>query len=327
MKVLVTGGSGLVGSSIKELVNLNPFIEVFDKGKDEFIFLNSKDCDLRNEQQVDDLFNLNKPEIVIHLAAKVAGLYGNISNNYTMLVDNIKINTNVLEACRKYKIKRLINILSSCVFPASCRLPLTSDQIDLGPPHNSNEGYSFSKRILSTGSKLLSKSLETEVVNLIPTNLAGKYDNFNLRDGHVLPALIHKCFISKKNLENNLADSKLIIKGLGESYRQFVFSTDFAKIILHFVNCTLSQQFNQLIVGPPVEDEITIKELVNKIVKEFDFNGPVVYDSSFPEGQFKKTVSSDELLAYIPNFKFTPLDVYLKETIKYFIENYESVRK
>jgi len=321
MKVLVTGGSGLVGSSIKELVNLNPFIEVFNKGEHEFIFLNSKDCDLRNEQQVDDLFNLNKPEIVIHLAAKVAGLYGNISNNYTMLVDNIKINTNVLEACRKYKIKRLINILSSCVFPASCRLPLTSDQIDLGPPHNSNEGYSFSKRILSTGSKLLSKSLETEVVNLIPTNLAGKYDNFNLRDGHVLPVLIAKTYLAQKN------NNPLIIKGLGKSYRQFVFSTDFAKIILHFVNCTLSQQFNQLIVGPPVEDEITIKELVNKIVKEFDFNGPVVYDSSFPEGQFKKTVSSDELLEYIPNFKFTPLDVYLKETIKYFIENYETVRK
>lgn len=319
MKVLVTGGSGLVGSSIKELVNLQgtlPFIDVFG-----FVFLNSKDCDFRNEQQVDDLFNLNKPEIVIHLAAKVAGLYGNISNNYTMLVDNIKINTNVLEACRKYKIKRLINILSSCVFPASCRLPLTSDQIDLGPPHNSNEGYSFSKRILSTGSKLLSKSLETEVVNLIPTNLAGKYDNFNLSDGHVLPVLIAKTYLAQKN------NKPLIIKGLGESYRQFVFSTDFAKIILHFVNCILPQQFNQLIVGPPVEDEITIKELVNKIVKEFDFNGPVVYDSSFPEGQFKKTVSSDELLAYIPNFKFTPLDVYLKETIKYFIENYETVRK
>lgn len=319
MKVLVTGGSGLVGSSIKELVNLQgtlPFIDVFG-----FVFLNSKDCDFRNEQQVDDLFNLNKPEIVIHLAAKVAGLYGNISNNYTMLVDNIKINTNVLEACRKYKIKRLINILSSCVFPASCRLPLTSDQIDLGPPHNSNEGYSFSKRILSTGSKLLSKSLETEVVNLIPTNLAGKYDNFNLSDGHVLPVLIAKTYLAQKN------NKPLIIKGLGESYRQFVFSTDFAKIILHFVNCILPQQFNQLIVGPPVEDEITIKELVNKIVKEFDFNGPVVYDSSFPEGQFKKTVSSDELLSYIPNFKFTPLDVYLKETIKYFIENYETVRK
>jgi len=310
MKVLVTGGSGLVGSSIKELVNLH-----------EFIFLNSKDCDFRNEQQVDDLFNLNKPEIVIHLAAKVAGLYGNISNNYTMLVDNIKINTNVLEACRKYKIKRLINILSSCVFPASCTLPLTSDQIDLGPPHNSNEGYSFSKRILSTGSKLLSTYLETEVVNLIPTNLYGFNDNFNLHDGHVLPVLIAKTYLAQKN------NNPLIIKGLGESYRQFMFSTDFAKIILHFVNCTLSQQFNQLIVGPPVEDEITIKNLVNKIVKEFDFNGPVVYDSSFPEGQFKKTVSSNELLAYIPDFKFTPLNVALKETINYFIENYDTVRK
>ena len=114
---------------------------------------------------------------------------------------------------------------------------------------------------------------------------------------------------------------------MGKSLRQFVLSDDLGKIILHFVNCKLEKRFNQLIVGPPVKDEITIKELVNKIVKEFDFNGRIIYDSDYFEGQHKKTVDDSELLAYIPDFKFTPFDVGLKKTIKYFIENYNTVRK
>ena len=89
----------------------------------------------------------------------------------------------------------------------------------------------------------------------------------------------------------------------------------------------MEKQFNQLIIGPPVEDEITIKDLVNKIVKEFDFKGSIIYDSSFPEGQFRKTVDDSELLTYIPDFKFTPLEESLKETIDYFKQNYETVRK
>lgn len=318
-RVLITGASGLVGSSIKSMV----------KGNDdyEYIFLSSKECDLRNEVLVDTFFNQCKPDIVIHLANVVAGLYGNISNNYKMLVDNVKINTNILEACKKYKIKRLINILSTCVFGNDLNYPLTSKQMYDKIPDSSNEGYSVSKRFLDTGSKLLTRCSDIEIVSLIPTNLYGCADNFNLHNSHVIPGLIMKTYIAKKNLENNLDDSKLIIKGDGSSFRQFVFSNDLAKIILHFINCKLDKKFNQLIVGPPIEDEITIKDLVNKIVKEFDFNGEILYDSNFSNGQHKKTVSNDELLAYIPDFKFTSLETGLKKTITYFIENYNTVRK
>lgn len=329
MKVLITGGTGLVGSSIKELVNL--------QDGNEYIFLSSKDTDLRDSVACDKLFSNSNFYTVIHLAARVSGLYGNLSNNYSMLVDNIKINTNILECCKKYKVKRLINILSTCIFGNDLKYPLTSDQMYNKQPDNSNEGYSYSKRLLATGSKLLTKCSELEVVLLIPTNLIGKNDNYHLHNSHVIPGLIHKCFIAKKNLEERLCKStdsfnetntcKLIIKGDGKSYRQFTLSDDLAKIILHFVDCKLEKQFNQLIVGPPVKDEITIKELVNKIVKEFDFNGQVVYDSNFSNGQHKKTVDDSELLEYIPNFKFTPLNIGLKNTIKYFIENYNTVRK
>lgn len=313
MKVLVSGGSGLVGTSIKDLVSNTMH-------NDDYIFLKSTDCDLRNEFQVDELFRNIKPDIVVHLAAQVGGLYFNTNSNYKMLVNNIKINTNILECCEKYKVKRLINTLSTCVFGNNLNYPLTSDQMYDKKPDNSNEGYSYSKRLLDTGSKLLTQCSDLKVVNLIPTNLFGANDNYNLYKGHVLPAIIHKTFIAKKNFQ------PLIIKGIGTSLRQFVLSDDLARIILHFIDCKLEKQFNQLIVGP-IENEISIKELVNKIVQIFEFNGEVIYDSNFSEGQYKKTVDDSELLAYIPYFKFTSLDVSLKKTIDYFIENYNTVRK
>ena len=327
MKVLVTGGTGLVGCSIKELIN-----STLTKNENEYVFLSSKETDLRDPVACEKLFSDGNFHTVIHLASRVGGLYFNTDNNYKIFVDNVKINTNILECCEKYKIKRLINILSTCIFGNDLKYPLTSNQMYDKKPDNSNEGYSQSKRLLATGSELLTKCSDLEIVLLIPTNLIGKNDNFNLHISHVIPGLIHKCFIAKKNLEEYLykstdSNSTLIIKGTGESYRQFVYALDLGKIILHFIDCKLEKQFNQLIVGPPVKDEITIKELVNKIVKEFNFNGKVIFDSDFCNGQHKKTVDDSELLAYIPDFKFTPLDVGLKETIDYFIENYNTIRK
>lgn len=327
MKVLVTGGTGLVGCSIRELIDAR------NSCKNEYMFLSSKETDLRDSVACEKLFSDGNFDIVIHLASIVAGLYGNISNNYKMLVDNIKINTNILECCQKYKIKRLLNILSSCVFGNDLQYPLTSDQMYDKKPDSSNEGYSVGKRFLDTGSKLLTRCSNIEIVNIIPTNLYGFNDNFNLHNSHVIPGLIMKTYIAKKNTINKIPFSinntscDLIIKGLGKSYRQFVYAEDLSRIILHFIDCKLEKQFNQLIIGPPVTDEITIQELVDKIVKEFDFNGKIIYDSNYPEGQFKKTVDDSELLAYIPNFKFIPLSIGLKKTINYFIENYNTVRK
>lgn len=315
MKILITGGTGLIGSSIKELIN------TLGECNNEYIFSSSKMCDLRDSVACEKLFSDGNFDIIIHLAAKVSGLYFNTNNNYSMLVDNTKINTNILECCRKYKVKRLINILSTCIFGNDLKYPLTSDQMYDKRPDSSNEGYSVSKRLLATGSELLTKCSDLEVVNLIPANLIGKNDNFNIQDGHIIPAVIHKTYLAHKNNNN------LVIKGDGSALRGFIYSSDLAKIILHFVDCKLEKRFNQLIVGPPVKYEITIKELVNKIVKEFNFNGEVVYDSNFSNGQHKKTVDDSELLVYIPDFKFTSLDVALNESIKYFIENYDIIRK
>ena len=305
MKVLVTGGYGLVGKALQNKNN-------------RYIYIGSE-YDLRIESEVLRLFEKYNPDVVIHLANVVSGLYNNINNNYSILIDNVKMNINILEMCKRFKIKRLIGILSTCVFGNNVDYPLTSSQILKDGCDESNEGYGTSKRLLYTGSKLLSKTSDIEIVSLIPTNLYGFEDNYNLEKSHVIPGLIMKMYISGKD--------SVIIKGTGESKRQFVFANDFAEIIEHFVDCTLSKKYNELIVSDNVESEITIKELVNKISKELNYKGEIKYDKTYSNGQLRKTASEKELLEYIPNFKFTNLDKGLKETVNYFLKNYESIRK
>lgn len=322
MSVLVTGGTGLIGKSIQEHISSS---NLFTKHLN-FIFLSSKDCDLRDEDNVYKLFEKYKPDVVVHLAAKVGGLYLNINSNYEMLIDNIKINTNILEACKKYKVKRLINILSTCVFPEqneynNLTYPLSSNQILNGKPHDSNGGYAHAKRLLYIGSELLSSMSNIEVVNLIPTNLYGNHDNYNLYSSHVIPGLIHKLYLAKKE------DSILMVKGNGSASRQFVHVDDFARIIYHFTCIELNKKFNCLIVSPIKHQEITIKQLVNKLSKIFDFSNNIVYETDYSNGQCLKTTDSNELLEYIPDFKFTTLQIGLEKTIGYFINNYDSIRK
>lgn len=343
-KILVTGGSGLVGKSIKNLIENDgkvpltktsldgkvPLTQTSLDGKVSWLFLSSKDANLMNSSEVENLFESFRPTIVIHLASKVAGLYGNMDNNYSMLIDNIKIHTNVLEACKKFKISKLINILSTCVFPdKGVVYPLTSDQIMNGAPHFSNEGYAYSKRFLLTGSELLSKSGNIKVVNLTPTNLYGENDNYNLIKSHVIPGLIHKCYLGTFNdagvrRQGKTNDNIFFIKGSGRARRQFLYTADFAKIILHFVKSDLIEDSTSIIVSPPAESEITIRNLVDLITNEFKFEGKIIYDTDFSDGQYSKTCNDSELKRYIPDFKFTSMEDGLKSTIQYFIENFDS---
>lgn len=309
MTILVTGGSGLIGSSIKELIGET----------EDFIFLSSKDCDLRNLSEIESIFQKYSPSKVIHLASLVAGLYGNIDNNYRFLIDNLKINTNILDCCEKFKVKRLINVLSTCIFPdQNVTYPLTSDQILNGKPHESNSGYAYAKRMLYIGSKLLCKNSNIEIINLIPTNLYGKNDNYDLHKSHVIPGLIHKIYLAKQNKK------PLIIKGTGNAKRQFIYSEDLSKIILNFVDLKLIKNYNELIIGPDINQEISIKEVISKLTKLIEFNGKIIYDTDYQDGQKLKTVDSKELLSYLPLFVFTKIDNGLQQTVNYFIENYTS---
>jgi GDP-L-fucose synthase len=317
MKVLVTGAYGLVGKSLQKVVGLS----VDNQNGNEYIYLSRRDCDLRNNKMVLECFSFHKPDVVIHLASKVGGVYDNLNGNYTFLMDNIKINMNIVEACEKTNVKRLINILSTCIFPdKNIKYPLTSDQLHNGLPHDSNIGYAYSKRVLHLASHLLSKKENIQVINITPTNLYGDYDNYNLQSSHVIPGLIHKTYLAQNN------NTALTVFGSGKAMRQFLYVDDLSKIILEFVKLELSEKEVSIIASPPESDETSIKRLIQMICDIYNFSGDIIYDMSYQDGQFKKTTNDDELNKFLPNFKFTPLRVGLENTIKFFKNNYDNLR-
>lgn len=271
----------------------------------------------------------HKPDVVIHLAAKVGGLYDNMAHNATFLRDNVLINFNVFEACRKFGVKKVVSCLSTCIFPDGINMPISEGDLHKGPPHNSNYGYSYAKRLLEVMSRAYNeefgiakfrvparhneefKSEGTKFVTVIPTNIYGKYDNFDLERGHVIPALIHKCYLAKRD------GTPFYIRGDGSAMRQFIYAEDLAKLFIW-----VAKNYNDdqpLILAP--KEEHKIRDVVDTIVEIFDFKGPVIYDFTFSNGQQSKTVSNKKLLDMYPDFHFTELHKGLTETIKWFIES------
>jgi GDP-L-fucose synthase len=309
MKVLITGGSGLVGSAIKSISNLYPNFE--------FIFLSSKLCDLTNWEQTENYFNSVKPDYVIHLAANVGGLFKNMKYKVDMLESNLTINSNVLKASHNLKVKKLVACLSTCIFPDKTTYPINESMLHLGPPHSSNDAYAYAKRILEVQCRAYREQYGDNFVCVIPTNIYGPNDNFNLEDGHVIPALIHKCYLAKKSGE------KFVIAGTGNPLRQFIYSEDLAKLILWVLSDY--NDLDPIILSVSESNEIPIKNVVEIISNEFDYKH-IEWDSSKPDGQFKKTADNTKL-SNLNNFQFTDINYGLKQTIQWFIQNYDIARK
>ncbi len=315
MRILVTGGAGLVGDALQTLVTKA-------KGVDSWYFVSRQQCDFLVALEVTTLFQRVKPDCVVHLCAKVGGVYANLADNYNFLVDNNTINTNVVDACRKFQVKKLVNVLSTCIFPDDgVNYPLTSEQMHKGLPHCSNMGYAYSKRLLDVMSRLLAEEGVTQVVNLIPTNLYGENDNYNLDNGHVVPVLIHKVYLCKQT------DKTLVVKGDGSVSRQFLYAGDLAQVIMNFVYMNTPTTFTSCIVSPDVNEEMTIKQIVGHIAEAFGFNGVVSFDSTCVQGQKKKTTTDIELKHWLPAFQFISFEEGLHKTIQYFMKNYSKVRQ
>jgi GDP-L-fucose synthase len=305
--ILVTGGTGLIGSALQSIEK---------NANEKWIFLSSKVCDLRDLNQTEEIFNLYQPTKVIHLAAKVGGLFANENFKADFLNDNLRINQNVLNSCFKYHVKKVISCLSTCIFPDSITYPIDESMIHLGPPHSSNYGYAYAKRMIDITNKCFNEQYQCNFTSIIPTNIFGKYDNYNLKDSHVIPGLIHKCYLAQQNNE------PFIVKGTGAPLRQFIYSQDLAKLIVWAL--TFYTEIEPIILSVPESDEITIKQVVESITKAFDFKGPIVWDSSFSDGQYKKTANNAKLMQYLPDFNFTPFDIALQKSVDWFKENYNS---
>ena len=222
--VMVTGGSGLVGAAIAAYVE-----ETGAKDNEKWIYLSSKDGDLRKREDTEKIFEKNKPTHVIHLAAKVGGLFANMSQKVEFFRENILINDNIMECCRIYKVKKLVSFLSTCSFPDKTTYPIDETMLHDGPPHSSNEGYAYAKRLIDTMNRAYAEEYGCNFTSIIPTNIYGPSDNFSIQNGHVIPGLIHKCYIPKKD------NTPFTIWGSGTPLRQFIYSRVRACIGIKYV--------------------------------------------------------------------------------------------
>ena len=311
--ILVTGGTGMVGSAIKAISNNYP--------EYKFIYISSKDYDLTNFNSTEKMFLDYKPEYVIHLAACVGGLYKNMTQKIEMLEKNLQINFNVVKCSHLYKVKKLIACLSTCIFPDKTSYPIDENMLHNGPPHDSNDAYAYAKRMLEIQCRMYRENCGCNFVCIIPTNIYGKYDNYSLEDGHVLPALIHKCFLAKQNSED------FIIRGSGKPLRQFIYSEDLAKLIMNILFIDAKTEYiDNIILSVPEKDEVSIETVARIIAKCFNYEDRIVFDNKYSDGQYKKTASNEKMTELFPNFKFTEINNGIQETIEWFIENFEKER-
>ncbi|KAK5914224.1 hypothetical protein CgunFtcFv8_008680 [Champsocephalus gunnari] len=274
MRVLVTGGSGLVGKAIEHVVQE-------DGGKlegEEWIFLSSKDADLVDVGQTRAVFEKYRPTHVIHLAAKVGGLYLHMKENLHFLRDNIKINDNVLQTAHEMGVTKMVSCLSSCIFPDKTTYPIDETMIHNGPPHDSNFGYSHAKRLIDVQNRAYYQQYGHRYTAVIPTNT----------------------YTAKKE------GSPVNVCGSGAPRRQFIYSLDVGRLIVWVLR--EYEEIDPIILSVGEEEELSIKEAEDLIAKALDFTGKIQFDTTMSDGQMKKTVSNAKLRHYHPNFTFTPLN-------------------
>lgn len=309
MTILVTGGSGLLGSAFRKLLPNE-------------IYPTHKQLDLIDKKNTQEYFQKygKEADTVIHLAGKVGGVKANTKYVSDFYETNSAINNNIISSCVKSNIPVLVCCLSTCIYPDEkyVNYPLTEDQLHNGPPHDSNFGYAYAKRMVDVQLRAIRQQYGHNYTAVIPNNMYGEHDNFDLENGHVIPALIRKIWEAKIN-----GNPAFAVWGDGEIYREFTYAEDIAKAILFCVdNYSSPEPIN---IGNP--KEYNLKQVIEIIKKELDYSGDIVYDTSKPKGQIRKPSSNQKLVDLgWKNDWYTPLETGLKKTCEWFINNYPNIR-
>ena len=301
-EILVTGGGGLLGHAFKKICP-------------DAAYLTRQDGDLTDLCQVRRLFEEFRPKRVLHLAAEVGGVKKNSLKNADLFATNVLINTNVLNLACEFGVSRLISVLSSCVFQPNPTRPSTEDDLHAGLPFEGNLGYGYAKRMLDIHTKLLWERHGCKFSTILPVTMYGPNDNWDLEEGHVVGALIHKCFLSKQQ------NRPLEVWGNGKAVRQFIYSSDVARVLLEAMDSFTGPE--TVIVAP--DQGIAISDLARLIARGMKFDGPIVFNTSMPEGQRVKVIRSLNFSSYFTDFTFTSPEEGLRATIEWFCDHYASI--
>ena len=302
MTILVAGGSGLVGSAIvRELKRLNQNV----------IGISSKDVDLLDRDKTFTFIHNLKPTTIIDAAAKVGGIGGNNTYPAEFLTQNLQIQSNLMDAAHAAKVSKFVFLGSSCIYPRYCAQPIKEEYLLTGELEQTNSAYAVAKIAGIELIKSYRKEYGYKWISVMPTNMYGPNDNFNLENGHVLPVLIRKFIDAKRS-----SASEVRLWGSGAPLREFLHVDDLAKaVVLCMDKYDDSKQIN---IGSG--QEVSITDLADKISKAVGFSGEIIWDSSKPDGTMRKVLDSSK----IANLGWKPLislDQGIASTVEWYLQN------
>lgn len=345
-KIYIAGHRGMVGSAI-----LKKFKET---GYTNLIYKTSQELDLRRQDETEKFFEKERPEFVINAAAKVGGIVANSTFPAEFIYDNLMISTNLIHSAYIFGVKKLVNLGSSCIYPKNAPIPLEEEYLLSSEFEKTNEAYALAKVSALKICEFYNKQYGTDFITLMPPNLYGENDNFNLQTGHVIPMLIRRFHLAKlfdngdvsgvmtdlaKNsigweLDekiNNLSVEDILKKlgiekgqvavwGDGSVYREFMASDDVADACLYFLKNINSQQLGNF-VNLSAGKDILMKDLVELVKNVVGYGGEIFYDKSKPNGVYRKLLDDTKISVF--GWKPTiPLKQGIEKFYKYYVKNF-----
>ena len=308
-KIYIAGHRGMVGSAIKRRLE--------QEGAQDIIVRSSSELDIRDQQSVELFFEEEQPDIVIDAAARVGGIMANDNYPWQFLYDNIQMQNNIISSCHKYDVNKLIFLGSSCIYPKHADQPMSEDLLLTGPLEPTNQWYAIAK---ITGVKMveaLRKQYNRNYISLMPTNLYGPNDNFDLKTSHVLPAMIRKFHEAKEE-----GHVPVTLWGTGSPRREFLHVDDVAEAVMFSLTNDLKYGLYNVGTGK----DITIKELALLIQNIVGHEGDIQWDSSKPDGTPRKLmdVSRFEDEGWTYNIE---LEKGIQSTYEWFLENLDEIKE
>ena len=285
-RILITGGSGLVGRHLRN--------ELEARGARELICPRSSEIDLRNPTAVDALFREIRPQVVFSLAARVGGILDNTNFPADFYFDNIRIGAYTFDASARYKVEKLVNLGAGCGYPLGLQEPLREEGFWDGYPQTESAGYSLAKKMLVLQGVAYRKQYGLNAITLIPSNLYGCYDNFNLEQAHVIPALIRK-FYEATVQERDQVD----VWGNGSAQRDFIHAADLATALIE----AALYYDSELPLNVAYGRQHSVREVVELLTEISGFRGKVFWDTAKPSGQTSRAFSLENLRRYLPDFR------------------------
>jgi GDP-L-fucose synthase len=293
--VLVTGGTGLLGSAVRTLCP-------------GAVYVTGEDGDLRRVDVARALLQKIRPSKVLHLAGLVGGVKANAVENARFFEDNALINASVLSAARKLRVPKVVSILSSCAFPICSHRAVTEDDLQTARPYDASAGYGYAKRMLDLHTRLAAQEDGLAWTTLTPVTMYGPHDSFDAEHAHVVGSLIRRCWTAK------MTGAPYVVWGSGRAVRQFVFVRDVARVAVE----ALDRHLEPATTIIAADSGITIQSLAEAIADVMVYTGPIFFDQDQPEGAPIKLLQSTSFAARFPAFEFTDLRTGLAETVQWF---------